>query len=393
MSKNFKNIALIVAAGSGTRLSQDLPKQYLKINNKTLLEITINKFLAHQDIDAVAVVISENQVDFFQQYISTHSQLLKPAYGGKRRQDSVRLGLDYIEQFKPEKVLIHDAARIFVQQDDISRTLKALLDKQAACLVTKTTDTMRNIDNNKSHIVPRKTLYKAQTPQAFNYELIKNLHRQFEDKDVTDDIALMEKSNNYDIEYIDSSPLNFKVTTEEDYKLAKKIMATEEKVKTAMGFDAHKFKESANSDNHIMLCGVAIPCKYEIVAHSDGDVALHALTDAMLGTISEGDIGSHFPPSDQKWKGAASDQFVKHARDLLKQKNGRINNIDLTIICETPKVGKFRDQMRMQIANILEIPIEDVSIKATTTEGMGFTGRREGIACNALVSVVLQYQY
>ncbi|MBP9791813.1 MAG: 2-C-methyl-D-erythritol 2,4-cyclodiphosphate synthase [Rickettsiales bacterium] len=186
---------------------------------------------------------------------------------------------------------------------------------------------------------------------------------------------------------------NFKITTKEDYELAKKITSLRgakrrgNLIKVGSGFDAHRFQTTTKADNTIMLCGIAVPCQYEIIAHSDGDVALHALTDALLGTIGAGDIGQHFPPSDNKWKNAASDQFVKFVCGLLKEKNAVINNVDITIIAETPRIGKYREQMRETLAAILEIDQENINIKATTTEGMGFTGREEGIACNAVVTV------
>ena len=387
MTRNFQNIALIVAAGKGERISTEIPKQYLTINGKTLLEITINKFLSHPYIDAVAVVISKNQEDLYKKN-PHHDKLLNPIYGGNRRQDSVRLGLDAIEKYNPQKVLIHDAARIFITEENISQLIKALDTNLAACLVSPATDTMRDI-KAKSQIVPRETLYHTQTPQAFHYEFIKNLHHQFKVEDVTDDISLMEHAKNYDIEYIQCSKSNFKITTQEDYDLAKKIMTKQHTTRIGMGFDAHKFQKT-DKDNSIMLCGLAVPSKYEIIAHSDGDVALHALTDALLGTIGEGDIGVHFPPTDAKWKNAASDQFVQHAYQLIKNKNGYINNIDLTIISQTPKILPYREKMRQKIATLLEINISQVSIKATTTEGMGFTGRREGIACQAIVAITCE---
>jgi 2-C-methyl-D-erythritol 4-phosphate cytidylyltransferase/2-C-methyl-D-erythritol 2,4-cyclodiphosphate synthase len=388
MTKTLNNIAIIVAAGQGTRLSAELPKQYLKINGQSLLEISINKFLAHPEIDAVAVVISPEQQHFYDQHIKPHARLLPPTSGGKERQDSVSLGLEYIKQYKPQKVLIHDAARIFLEPEYISKLLRALDRKIAAALVTPIADTIRYITGDTNRIVSRENIYATQTPQAFRYQIIKDLHDNNQTK-ITDDIALLELANIADIEFIEGSISNFKITTKEDYQLATKIMTQNKMTKVGSGFDAHRFQTTTKEDNTIMLCGVAVPCKYEIIAHSDGDVALHALTDALLGTIGAGDIGQHFPPSDNKWKNAASYQFVKFAWGLLKEKNATINNVDITIIAETPRIGKYREQMREALAKILEIDQDNINIKATTTEGMGFTGREEGIACDAIVTIAI----
>lgn len=386
----FKNIALIVAAGQGTRLSQDIPKQYLKINGQTLLEISINKFLNHPDIDAVIVVISKDQQALYDKNIKPHSKLLQPVYGGKERQDSVRLGLEYINQYSPTNVLIHDAARIFLSIGDITKLLNALDEKTAACLVSPTPDTMRYIISNTSKIVSRENMYATQTPQAFRYKIIKDLHSNAKEIKLTDDIALLEISNITDIKFVPAPISNFKITTEQDYELAKQIMTQNKITKVGMGFDAHRFKETTMLNNSIMLCGTAVPCKYEIIAHSDGDVALHALTDALLGAIGAGDIGQHFPPSDNKWKDASSDKFVKFACELLQERNAFINNVDITIISETPRIGNYRELMRINLATMLNIDQKNVNIKATTTEGMGFTGRQEGIACNAIVSITVE---
>ncbi len=392
MTKTLNNIAIIVAAGQGTRLSADLPKQYLKINGQTLLEISINKFLAHPEIDAVIVVISPEQQDLYDQHIKPHAKLLPPTSGGKERQDSVCLGLESIKQYKPQKVLIHDAARIFLEPEYISKLLRTLDTKIAAALVTPLADTIRYITKDANKIVSRENIYATQTPQAFRYPIIKELHDKNQIR-ITDDIALLELANITDIEFIEGLMSNFKITTKEDYELAKKITSLRgakrrgNLIKVGSGFDAHRFQTTTKADNTIMLCGITVPCQYEIIAHSDGDVALHALTDALLGTIGAGDIGQHFPPSDNKWKNAASDQFVKFVCGLLKEKNAVINNVDITIIAETPRIGKYREQMRETLAAILEIDQENINIKATTTEGMGFTGREEGIACNAVVTV------
>lgn len=384
-------VALIVAAGRGTRLGGDIPKQYLPLAGKPILRRTIKTFFKHPSIDYVRVVIHPDDRQLYDNAVLGLT-LLEPVFGGATRQESVRLGLESLKDFNPSKVLIHDAARPFVSSRLISRIIEELNDSRAVIPVLPLTDTLKRVkDHRLVETVARDGLHLAQTPQGFYYEDIISAHRQAKGLQLTDDAAVCEH-NNIPVAVISGSSQNIKITSRQDLERAEKfVQKIPRRIETRIGtgFDVHRFKAPVSDPNHIMVCGVAIPHNQSVEAHSDGDVGIHAAVDALLGAVGNGDIGSHFPPSNPKWKDADSSAFLAHAAMLVAHAHGSIINIDITIICEHPKIGKYRQDMRRRIAEILAINIERISVKATTTEQLGFTGRKEGIAAQAVASVAI----
>jgi len=285
----------------------------------------------------------------------------------------------------PERVLIHDAARPFIDQTTIGRVITALDDVPAAIAAVPLSDTLkRGSDGRVLGTLERSGLWRAQTPQGFRFAAILGAHRAAAGEALTDDAAVAERAG-LAVKLVPASEENFKVTTEEDFRRAERLFASVSEQRVATGFDVHRF----GPGDKVMLCGLAIPHSQGLVGHSDADVGLHALTDALLGTISAGDIGSHFPPSDPQWKGAPSARFLSHAAALLAARGAAIVNVDVTIICEQPKVGPHRAAMAARLAEILGIAVERVSVKATTTDRLGFTGRGEGISAQAIATIRL----
>lgn len=385
----YPTIALIVAAGRGSRLGGDMPKQYLPLAGKPVLRRTIKTFLKHPSIDHLRVMIHPDDEALYAQAVQGLS-LLDPVFGGETRQESVRLGLESLEELNPSKVLIHDAARPFVSTRLISHIIEGLHGHKAVIPVLPIADTIKRVkDNVLVETVAREGLYLAQTPQGFHYPDIASAHARAKGLQLTDDAAVCEHSN-IAVSITSGSTKNIKITTRKDLERAEKFVQKKSSLyetRIGTGFDVHKFKPPAAEDNRIMICGVAIPHDQAIEAHSDGDVGIHALVDALLGAMGKGDIGHHFPPSDQKWKNADSSAFLSHAAALVAEAHGRIVNIDVTVIGERPKISQFREAMRRRLAQILALNIDRVSVKATTTETLGFTGRKEGIAAQAVVSV------
>ena len=383
--------ALIVAAGRGNRLGSDIPKQYLSLAGKRLLRYTVKPFVNHPAIDAVRVIIHPDDRYFYEE--ATHGlALLEPVIGGERRQDSVRMGLESLASLNPEKVLIHDGARPFVTSRLISHILQGLEEYEAVIPALPVTDTLKRVnDNTVASTLDRSNVYQVQTPQGFDYQTITKLHQKGKTQDFTDDAGLCEAFH-VPVTVTTGSSRNVKITTRKDLERAENMLMSNTSFETRVGtgFDVHRFKKTENPEgNTIMLCGIPVPHDEAIEAHSDGDVGLHAIVDALLGTIGAGDIGSHFPPSDPQWKNAPSHRFLSHAAALVSEASGRIINVDVTLICERPKVGAYRDAMRHRIAEILAISKDRVSVKATTTEKLGFTGRKEGIAAQAVASISL----
>jgi 2-C-methyl-D-erythritol 4-phosphate cytidylyltransferase/2-C-methyl-D-erythritol 2,4-cyclodiphosphate synthase len=282
--------------------------------------------------------------------------------------------------------LIHDAARPLVSAELVTRVCATLAaGARAAVPLVPVADTLRKKLSDGWTLVPRDELYRAQTPQGFRFAAILEAHRSLRAESVTDDMALAERAG-IPIEAVAGEELNFKVTTPEDFRMAEKLLDKGEgDVRTGFGYDAHRFA----AGDHVWLCGIKIAHDHSLEGHSDADAGLHALTDAILGAIGEGDIGQHFPPTDERWRGAPSARFLEHAASLLRQKGGRVLNCDVTLICERPKIAPHREAMQARIAEILAIDTGRVSVKATTTEGMGFTGRREGLAAQAVATVRL----
>jgi 2-C-methyl-D-erythritol 4-phosphate cytidylyltransferase/2-C-methyl-D-erythritol 2,4-cyclodiphosphate synthase len=309
-----------------------------------------------------------------------------PVIGGAERQDSVLAGLEALAADPPDLVLIHDAARPLVDAATISRVIDALAEAPGALAASPVTDTLkRGRDGTVDTTVDRAGLWRARTPQGFRYPDILAAHRAARGQKLTDDAAVAEAAG-LRVQLVTSNPDNIKVTMPEDLARAERILLADlADVRMATGYDVHRFA----AGDHVNLCGIRVPHDAALEGHSDADVALHALTDAVLGAIGAGDIGQHFPPTDARWKGAASDQFLRHALSLVRERGGVVAHLDVTVICERPKIGPHREAMRARVAEIAGLPVERVSVKATTTEGLGFTGRREGIAAQAAATVRL----
>lgn len=394
MDTSPQTIAVIVAAGRGVRAGAGGPKQYRVLAGESVLARTARAFLGHAEIDAVRVVIHADDEDLYAAAIgpvAAHSKLLAHAVGGAARQDSVRLGLESLESRRPAIVLIHDAARPFVDGATISRVIAATRETGGAIAALPVYDTLKKSDGAAApgiaETVAREGLWRAQTPQGFCYDTILAAHRAAAGEALTDDAAVAERAG-IRVSLTPGSPDNMKITQAEDFGMAQILLdrnAMMREFRSGHGFDVHQFEEGTA----VILCGVSIPHGKKLKGHSDADAGMHALTDAILGAIGEGDIGDHFPPSDPTWKGAPSRVFLEKARDLAAGKGGAITHCDVTLICEAPKIGPHRARMRATLAEILGIAVDRVSVKATTTEELGFAGRREGIAALATATVSL----
>lgn len=377
--------ALIVAAGRGSRFGGSLPKQYLGLGGTTILRHAAAAFATHPRIDGVLVAIRPEDRKLFDQAMSGLS-LLPAVPGGAERQDSVRLGLEALAARQPDRVLIHDGARPFPDAALIDRVIDGLDRASAAIPALPLGDTIkRAADGRVLETIDRSQLWRAQTPQGFHFNAILTAHRQMAGRVLTDDAAVAEAAGLAPLIVLGSEE-NLKVTTAEDLAAAERLLAAHQAdVRVGQGFDVHPF----GPGDHVMVCGVAIPHEVAPVGHSDADVGLHALTDAVLGAIGAGDIGMHFPPSDPRWRGASSDRFLAYAATLVRERGGMIAAVDVTIICERPKIAPHRDRMIERVAEILGISPDRVSVKATTTERLGFTGRGEGIAAQAVATIRL----
>jgi 2-C-methyl-D-erythritol 4-phosphate cytidylyltransferase/2-C-methyl-D-erythritol 2,4-cyclodiphosphate synthase len=375
---------LIVAAGKGERAGGAVPKQYARLLGRPMLRRSVEAFAAWPDA-IIQVMIGAGQEELYRDTMAGLA-LLPPAPGGLTRQESVRLGLEALERDAPDYVLIHDAARPLVSRTLIDGVIAALdAGAEAAVPLLPVADTLRKFDNGEWITVPRAGLLRAQTPQGFRFADILQAHRDHADEDVTDDMALAELAG-LNIVATPGEETNMKVTTAVDFATAESLLSARlGDTRVASGFDVHRF----TAGDHIWLCGIKVPHDHGLEGHSDADAGLHALTDALLGAIGAGDIGQHFPPTDERWRGATSSIFLEHAAGLVREKGGTIVHCDVTIICERPKVGPHRKAMRARIAEILHLEPSRVSVKATTTEGLGFTGRREGIAAQAVATVRL----
>jgi len=375
--------AIIVAAGAGIRAGGGMPKQYRSVAGQPLLRHAVTGLLNHPAITGVSVVINPDCRALYEDAVAG-LPLPPPATGGATRQASVLAGLNALAGDPPDIVLIHDAARAFVPSMVIDALVAAFDDTavDGACPALPQIDSLRRGgDGRFSGSVDRDGLWRVQTPQAFRYPALLAAHRAAA-PGATDDVAIaLDAGLSVAITLGDERA--FKVTEPDDF--AKAEAMTVYSSRAASGFDVHRF----GPGDHVWLCGIKVPHDAGLIGHSDADAGLHALTDALLGTISAGDIGDHFPPSDERWRGAASDQFLAHAGSLVRDRGGIIDHVDVTLICERPKVGPHREAMRARIAAILALDISRVSVKATTTERLGFTGRQEGIAAQAMASVRL----
>jgi len=374
-------VALIVAAGRGVRAGGGLPKQYRALGGEPVLSRTLRAFLRHGRIDRVMCVIHPDDLALYA--AATHGlPLAQPALGRATRQGSVLAGLEAIGC--AARVLIHDAARPLVAPALIDRVLDALDDSLGAVPVLPVADTLCRVDGAP---VGRDGLYRVQTPQGFRFDAILSAHRASTDDLATDDAGLA-RAAGLDVAFVPGDETAMKLTEPHDFLRAEALLASALVTRMGTGFDVHAF----GPGDHIMLCGLKLNHDHGVLAHSDGDVGLHALTDAILGALGDGDIGSHFPPTDERWRGAASDAFLAHAAQLVAERGGVIDHLDVTIICERPKVGPHREAMRARIADILGLSVAQVSVKATTTEALGFTGRREGIAAQAAATLRVPFE-
>ena len=391
MPTSPRTAAILVAAGRGLRAGSGGPKQYRVIGGQTVIFRAMEPFCCHPQVFAVQPVLNPDDTAVFNEAVSA-LRYQPPAHGGATRQASVHAGLEALASVKPDVVLIHDAARPFVSAALISRAIEAALRTGAAIPAMPIADTVKQVsESGDVEATPeRARLRIAQTPQAFRYDVILDAHRRAAREgrsDFTDDAAIAEWAG-LTVATFEGDAANMKLTTSEDFvREEARLASLLGDIRTGTGYDVHAFGDG----DHLTICGVRVPHTRGFLAHSDGDVGLHALVDAILGALADGDIGSHFPPSDPQWKGAASDRFLKYAVDRVTARDGRIANLEVTLICERPKIGPLRDIMRARIAEITGLNISRVAVKATTSERLGFTGREEGIAATACVTVRLPF--
>jgi 2-C-methyl-D-erythritol 4-phosphate cytidylyltransferase / 2-C-methyl-D-erythritol 2,4-cyclodiphosphate synthase len=387
-----ETIAILVAAGKSERMQSDMPKPYLQLGGDSLLRQTVKAFLDHPDIDGVRVVIRREHHGYYKANVEGFT-MFSCVIGGETRQESVRLGLESVAHRKPKKVLIHDIARPLATHALIAHVVKALDRYPAVVPALPITDTIKRAKERQAiETIERDNLYTVQTPQGFHFAELFEAHRKFKGESLTDDAALMERAG-VPVLLVDGEPDNIKITTKQDMERVEMMLGMNMETRTGLGYDVHQLREhdpeTPVPQQIIKLCGIKIPFTHYLVGNSDADVGLHALVDATLGAIGAGDIGMHFPPDDRKWQGADSERFLLHAYELVKAAGGELVHLDVTLICERPKIGPYRDQMVHHISQMLKLSPDRVSIKATTTEKLGFTGRGEGIAAQAVATVRL----
>jgi 2-C-methyl-D-erythritol 4-phosphate cytidylyltransferase / 2-C-methyl-D-erythritol 2,4-cyclodiphosphate synthase len=387
-----KAAAVVVAGGRGQRAGGEKPKQYREIAGEPVIRPALAAFLVHPQIDAVQPVIHPEDEDAFRAATAGLKALRPPVWGGATRQISVRAGLEALCTAPPDIVLIHDAARPFLSDALITRAISAAQQHGAAVPAIAVADTVKKIDDQNvvTETPDRGRLRLVQTPQAFSFGLVLEAHRRAAAagrEDFTDDAALAEWAG-HRITVFPGETTNVKLTTNDDFARAEALrMAALGDVRTGNGFDVHAFADG----DHVMLAGVRIPYARGVTGHSDADVVLHALVDAILGALAEGDIGLHFPPTDPQWRGAPSERFLAFACERVRARSGMIAHLDVTVVCEAPRVAPHRDAMRERIASIAGIPVGRVAVKATTSEKLGFTGRSEGIVAMATATVRLPW--
>ncbi len=380
---------LIAAAGSGQRMGAEIPKQYLKIHGKTVLRWGVEAFLTMPECLSIRVIINPDDANLYHDAVMG-LDLSEHVTGDKERKLSISNGLKSLSYLKDQDIiLVHDGARPLISKNDISNLLSALKADAAASLAVPASSTLRyaNDDNNADKLVDRKHLWAMQTPQGFRYGDLLKAHEQADpEKNYTDDTALV-SALNLPVKLVKGSQTNIKITHQQDLIMAEKLLQPQQTSRSGSGFDVHAFDTSAPGP--VRICGIDIEHNRALKGHSDADVGLHAITDALLGAMGEGDIGQHFPPSNSEFKDMDSAIFLKKALEMLTAKNGQINNIDLTVICEEPKIGPHAPAMRARVSEILSLDEGVINIKATTTEGLGFTGRKEGIAAQALATITM----
>ena len=386
---------VVVAAGRGSRVGGETPKQYKNLAGRPLLAHTLDALMRAAPGATILPVIHSDDLDLYQNSAASceaSTGLARPVFGGTTRQASVRLGLEALagQKFRPNIVLIHDAARLFVSDTLINQAVAAAETSGAAIPGVMVAETIKEIDaeGNVAATLPRAPLRAVQTPQAFRFDLILDAHRSAAAKGIlalTDDAAVAEWAG-HRVHVFAGEDSNMKVTTSKDLAIAEaRLLGNLADVRIGQGYDVHAFGAGA----HVWLGGLKIEHDHGLVGYSDADVLSHAITDALLGALADGDIGSHFPPGDPQWRGAASRIFLAAAAAKVRARGGVIAHIDATLVCERPKLGPHRDAIRASIAGIVKIPLDRVAIKATTSEGLGFTGREEGIASLALATIRL----
>jgi 2-C-methyl-D-erythritol 4-phosphate cytidylyltransferase / 2-C-methyl-D-erythritol 2,4-cyclodiphosphate synthase len=383
--------AVVVAGGRGLRAGGPAPKQFRPLGGQPAIRWSLSAFARHPDVDVVQTVIHPDDVDLFGP-ASAGMDLLPPVSGGATRQMSVRSGLESLASRKPDFVLVHDAARPFASAALISRAISTARQYAAAAPALALSDTVKSIaaDGSVGETLDRSRLRLIQTPQAFRYTALREAHVKAAEAgrhDFPDDASLAEWAG-MRVSLFEGEAGNVKLTTPDDLARAEMMaMASLGDVRTGQGVDVHAF----GPGDHVMLGGIRIPHAQSLTGHSDADVVLHALVDAILGALSDGDIGAHFPPSDARWRGASSDQFLQFAVARVKARGGVIAHLDVSIVCETPKIGPHRDAMRARIADIAGMTLDRIAVKATTSEGLGFIGRGEGIAAFATATIRLPW--
>jgi 2-C-methyl-D-erythritol 4-phosphate cytidylyltransferase/2-C-methyl-D-erythritol 2,4-cyclodiphosphate synthase len=374
-----KAAALIVAAGRSVRAGGNVPKQYRTLGGKPLLRWSAEAFARHAAVEAIHVVVAEGEEARAAAILE--GLPVTVGAGGATRQESVKRGLAQLSASAPDQVLIHDAARPLLSAALIDRVLGGLADAAGACPALPVVDSLRRGDALIEAEVPRDGLWRVQTPQGFDFALIRAAHEQAAEG-ATDDAEVL-RAAGHAVRIVEGEERAMKLTMPQDFESAERLL--DWATVTGSGYDVHRF----GPGDHVWLCGVPVAHGQGLVGHSDADVGLHALTDAILGALGDGDIGTHFPPTDPQWRGASSDRFLEHAAMLVAAAGGRILHCDITLICEAPKVGPHRPAMLQRLAEILADHAPRLSVKATTTEGLGFTGRREGIAAQALATIRL----
>ncbi len=384
--RNLETVALIVSAGRGRRISGKTPKQYLPLGGETILSKTARAFINHKKIDAVRIVIHPDDQDLYDT-ATGGLKLLSPVYGGPERQDSVRNGLESLEELSPLNVLIHDSVRPFVSHSLIDRILNMLLDGKGCIPGVPIMDAIKLIDDGKIvKSLERSNIWRVQTPQGFPFDQILAAHRSLIGNNLADDAAVAEA---YGLSVVVVQGLldNEKITNKEDLEKAmQKHSLKFPDIRVGNGYDVHRFSKG----DFVTICGIKIPFSLGLEGHSDADVGLHALTDAILGALGKGDIGEYFPSTDEQWRNASSHIFLRHAGEVLSSMNASVQNLDITIICEVPKISPYRDEMKNNICEILSISPSRVNVKGKTNETLGFIGRKEGIAAQATATILIQ---
>lgn len=382
----YGTIAILLSAGNSARMGTVLPKQYRLLRGAPLLRRSVQQLLlARSSFDKIIIVIQEKHRAFYEQAVEgLEDNLLSPVIGGATRQASVHAALKAIEDYRPQYVVLHDAARPFASPQLFKDVVQALKTAKGASCAVPVSDTLKRVENGTAvATLDREKLYAAQTPQAFDYSILRAAHEAAvidNRNDFTDDAALLEWQG-HEVKIVDGEINNFKLTTPQDWSRAE-TMLPQSKYRTAFGYDIHVFADG----DHIMLGGVRIPYKQGVKAHSDGDVILHALTDALFGLTGQGDIGQHFPPNNPEWRNASSDLFVAHALKMLQRSGGCLKHCDITLLAESPKLAPHREAVINNISRLTGLPLNAIGLKATTLEGLGALGRREGLAAYVITT-------